>query len=421
VRVFIDPRIRFHNLPEHTGHQSAPHNKAVELARGEFVLFLNQDDMYFPDHISKRVAFMRETRAQISWSPVLLLQHSELVCGPVDVEKDRLTLDGVPPDGRFDPRCFIISSSWAVRREICKEVGPWMPSEKTRLSPSQEWLYRAHVQKRHIAYHPYVSVLCIHSGVRRYSYVGAHSFEHERAWTWLAAGAAERLGLLHCVAIQKSSELSRVRSKLERLKHPLRGFAEKILESWSVHPHSLQRYLAGLKKGDWVSGHKNFTSAKPPELPLNVSVFAGSSEAQDFFGPGWHGVEASGRWTGAVAQLFFTAPPHEVQRGNLILELCGHPFRVGSTVVFTLNRVPLTPGLGADEVTTITLPGPGIYALTISIDKPTSPKSLGLSDDPRLLGYLLTSLRLKLSPAAPEESRPGDIALMAPRRDADVF
>src|SRR4051812_37155949 len=58
VRAFPDRRIQFHNLPVNTGHQSAPHNRGVELARGEFVFFLNQDDMYFPDHIFRRVAFI---------------------------------------------------------------------------------------------------------------------------------------------------------------------------------------------------------------------------------------------------------------------------------------------------------------------------------------------------------------------------
>ena len=136
VRAFTDPRIQFHNLPANTGHQSAPHNKGVELARGEFVLFLNQDDMYFPDHISNRVAFMRATGADISWSPILLLQHSEVERGPVDVEKDGLTLDGAVADGKFSPYSFIISSCWAVRREICHKVGPWPRQSGAQVNPT---------------------------------------------------------------------------------------------------------------------------------------------------------------------------------------------------------------------------------------------------------------------------------------------
>ena len=117
------PRIRFHNLPANTGHQSTPHNTGVERARGEFVFFLNQDDMYFPDHVSKRLAFMRATGADVSWSPILLLQQSGLETGSIHVDKDVLMLDGTVADGRFDPETFVISSCWAVRREICAKVG----------------------------------------------------------------------------------------------------------------------------------------------------------------------------------------------------------------------------------------------------------------------------------------------------------
>ena len=56
VRSFTDPRISFYNLPANTGSQSEPHNEGVRRARGKYILFLNQDDMYFPDHISRSVS-----------------------------------------------------------------------------------------------------------------------------------------------------------------------------------------------------------------------------------------------------------------------------------------------------------------------------------------------------------------------------
>jgi GT2 family glycosyltransferase len=404
VRAFIDPRISFHNLPANTGHQSAPHNKGVELARGEFVLFLNQDDMYFPDHISKRVAFMRATGAHVSWSPILLLQHSGLQKGPIDVEKDRLILDGAVADGRFNPHSFIISSCWAVRREICHEVGPWLPPEMTRLSPSQEWLYRAHRQGRHMAYHPYVSVICIHSGVRRYSYVGASSFEHERAWTWLIAGPAERLNLMHCVAVQEAVELVGLRAALAGRVRPMRAITESVLEKLGVHPHSTRRFFEGLAKGAWVGNHTRFTSLKPPELHLNERIPVGSGAADDFLGRGWHLRELHGRWSsGEIAEIFFSVPTQEDDAENLLLEICGHPLRAGDKVTFTLNDdTPVTKTIGgADEVTAIALPGPGTFRLTIAIKDPTSPQSLGRSSDARILGYRLTWLRVApaLAPA----------------------
>jgi GT2 family glycosyltransferase len=397
VRAFTDQRIRFHNLPANTGHQSAPHNKGVELARGEFVLFLNQDDMYFPDHITKRVAFMRTTGADVSWSPILLLQHSGLEKGPIDVEKDRLTLDGAVADGHFNSHSFIISSCWAVRRAICHEVGPWLPTDKTRLSPSQEWLYRAHRQGRHMAYHPYVSVICIHSGVRHYSYVSAHSFEHERAWTWLIAGPAERLNLMHCVAVQEASDLVGIQAALAGRVRPLRAFMENVLEKLGVHPHSTQRYFEGLAKGEWVGKHKRFTSSKPPELLLSDRLSVGGGAADDFLGRGWHVGEVHGRWTAAeTAEIFFAAPTREDVVGNLVLEICGHPLRAGDTVTFTLNDgAPVAKTIGgADEVTAIALAGPGIFHLTITIKEPASPQSLGQSSDRRVLGFWLNWLRV---------------------------
>ena len=397
VRAFTDPRIRFHNLPANTGHQSAPHNKGVELARGEFVFFLNQDDMYFPDHISRGVDFMRATGADLSWSPVLLLQHSGLERGPIDVEKDRLTLDGAVADGRFDPRSFIISSCWALRRQTCHEVGPWLPPEKTRLSPSQEWLFRANRLGRHMAYHCYVSVLCIHSGVRRYSYVSARSPEHERAYRWITAGPEERLALMQCVAVQEASELVTMRTERARLVRPLRARMESALEKIGIHPSATQRYFEGLAKGGWVDSHKRFTSTPPPELSLNVCLSLGDVSSENFLGRGWHLGEATGRWTsGEVAEIFFSIPAQQIDPEKLQLELCGHPFRPDDCVTFTLNDgEPLAKTIGgADEVTEIALPGPGTFHLSIAIEEPTSPQRLGQSDDRRVLGYWLSSLRL---------------------------
>lgn len=316
VRSFDDPRIRFFNLPANSGHQSAPHNKGVELARGEFVMFLNQDDMYFPDHISQRVAHMRATGADVSWSPIVLLQHSGLDHGPVDFDRDRLTLDGIVANGQYDPRSFIISSSWALRREACSLVGPWLSPKDTRLSPSQEWLFRAYRQGRHMSYHSYPSVLCIHSGLRRYSFIKAESPEHERAWTWVSGGDAERLKIFTCVAVQRAAELNAAVRTLEKARRPLRYRVERALLRRGVHPHSVQRFLAGLAKGDWVGNHKRITE-KPPELSLGQSLPFGEAIAEDFLGDGWHPAEANGRWsTGRIADLFFTVPPSQSTSGS---------------------------------------------------------------------------------------------------------
>lgn len=392
INAFSDPRIKFHNLPKNTGHQSAPHNKGVEMASGTYVFFLNQDDMFFPDHLSTRVDYMRTTGADISWSPVLLLQHSGIDNGPVDPEKDRLVLDGAVSNGRFHPKSFVISSCWAVRRDVCTQVGPWLPIEETRLSPSQEWLYRAYKQNRKMAYHPHVSVLCIHSGVRRYSYVNAESIEHERAWSWISAGAVERLRLLECVSVHMAGDLFEARNALARHQRPILTAIQSLSRRFGFHPDTVERNFEGLSKGSWVRNHTKFTSSAPPVVELHQTVSFGKGEAEDFVGRGWHEAEPNGRWSSQeTAEVFFATTDE-----NQFLELSGHPFRTGDTVEFLINNEKMISRhfpVG-EEVLLVPVKSCGVNLLTIRVKSPTSPSKLAQSEDARTLAFWLTSMRM---------------------------
>ena len=158
---------RFVNLPTNSGAQSGADNAGVALARGRYILSLNHDDLYFADHIGASIAFLERTEADIAWSPALVLETSGASraagCGARRHRHPRRR------GGRqFDPQTFIIASSWIVRADICRAVGLWRAPETTRLSPSQEWLFRAHRQGRRLAYHRHISVLWIYGGTRKH-------------------------------------------------------------------------------------------------------------------------------------------------------------------------------------------------------------------------------------------------------------
>jgi len=404
IRAFTDPRIRFHNLAQNTGHQSAPHNKGVEMARGTYVFFLNQDDMYFPDHIANRVAFMDKTGADISWSPILLLQHSGTDSGPIDADHDRLYLDGAVADGKFHPNCFVISSCWAVRREICAAVGPWLPINETRLSPSQEWLFRAHEQGRKMVYHRHVSVMCIHSGVRRYSYVNPESPEHERAWSWIEGGTEARAQLLDCVAIQMAGHLFDAQRALEKHRRPVLAGAQALSRKLGIHPDSVRRFFDGMKRGAWVDDHTKFTKSAPPTLGLDQTLsFSNSntgdaSDTGDMIGRGWHDREPSGRWSSQEsAEINFS-----VTGENHVLAVSGHTLRPGDTVEFLVNRTPVLvePFNDHEQVFLVPIAASGFTLLTIKVKNPQSPQDLGLSEDNRVLGFHLSAIRLTVPSAA---------------------
>jgi glycosyltransferase involved in cell wall biosynthesis len=392
IKAFADPRIKFHNLPENTGHQSAPHNKGVELARGEFVLFLNQDDMYFPDHISKRIDFMQKTGADISWSPILLLQHSSSDSGPFDPENDLLVLDGTVSNDKFHPKSFVISSCWAVRREVCDQVGPWLEIEKTRLSPSQEWLFRAHRQKRKLAYHREVSVLCIHSGVRRYSYLNSESPEHQRAWDWICGGAEVRVQLLNKVAVQMAGEAVGSKRELEKYHHPIWSTLEAVSGWFGVHPDSVRRYFTGMTKGSTVNNHTKFTKGAAPVLSPGQLISFDGRNGKDLLGRGWHKPESGGRWSSQEsAELVLT-----ITEANQILEISGHPLREHDDVEILVNGKSVLTKSFTDQEQPLLVPvaSAGHTIVTFIVRNPTSPQELGKSKNSKVLGFHIGWLKL---------------------------
>ncbi len=80
MKSITDPRVRFENLaergkyPDHPRHRwmvagSVPANRSLELARGEFITHLDDDDEHPPDRLSKLVRFAQERRLDFVWHP----------------------------------------------------------------------------------------------------------------------------------------------------------------------------------------------------------------------------------------------------------------------------------------------------------------------------------------------------------------
>jgi Glycosyl transferase family 2 len=55
VASFHDRRLRWHNLPENSGHQSVPNNTGLAMARGKYVAYLGHDDLWHPTHLANLV------------------------------------------------------------------------------------------------------------------------------------------------------------------------------------------------------------------------------------------------------------------------------------------------------------------------------------------------------------------------------
>jgi glycosyltransferase involved in cell wall biosynthesis len=54
-----DPRIKYHRLETNSGAGIA-RNKAIALAQGRYIAFLDSDDLWYPKKLEKQVAFMKK-------------------------------------------------------------------------------------------------------------------------------------------------------------------------------------------------------------------------------------------------------------------------------------------------------------------------------------------------------------------------
>jgi glycosyltransferase involved in cell wall biosynthesis len=157
VRSFGDPRIRWENLPKNSGSQSAPNNRGIELARGDYVAYLGHDDLWLPTHLTHLMAALERSGAGMALATVEAI-------GPPG-SNVRL-LRGHRPDlaYRWRPPSGIIH-----RRDVVDEVGVWRDFRTIVDQPDVDFVNR--VMARFGLAHSYALTVCKFSSAwRRDSY-----------------------------------------------------------------------------------------------------------------------------------------------------------------------------------------------------------------------------------------------------------
>lgn len=146
IRSVQDPRIAYYNLPQRFGEQSGPNSAGLHLARGDFVCFLNQDDLLLKDHLVRALARLETCDGDVyfgKFANANKLEHSTngarvATYGRILPEHADMRELMMPNHNGFDP-----SSFWVVRRSFADAVGPWRPAITLRRTPVCDWLLRA--------------------------------------------------------------------------------------------------------------------------------------------------------------------------------------------------------------------------------------------------------------------------------------
>lgn len=127
-----DPRLTFVNLPERGSYPADPTrrwmvagtvamNRAMSMARGDFVTHLDDDDEYMPDRLEKLVEFALENKCDFVWHPC----WSEVEEGSWKlIEAPRFAYTQVTTSSVFY-RWWFTKIEWNIAAHLLMEPGDW--------------------------------------------------------------------------------------------------------------------------------------------------------------------------------------------------------------------------------------------------------------------------------------------------------
>ncbi len=178
VGAVDDPRVRWINLPQNTGHQAGPNNEGAARASGDVIAYLGHDDLWLPHHLEVLLG------AIAAGAPVA---HTTAL--RVDPGRSPYA---TPEDGWVDtPEAWIPPTSVALPRAVLLAAGGWrLPRDTGYLDPEVELLGRVRELAGAPVWVPRLTCVKLSAGKRYGVYRTRPHFEQEY-WLQVIRDAAD--------------------------------------------------------------------------------------------------------------------------------------------------------------------------------------------------------------------------------------
>lgn len=132
VRSFDDPRIRL--LEQRNAGAAAARNAGIKASRGEWIAFLDADDLWLPDHLAQHMALL-DRHPQLQWSSGFFERRSKSGTPRVALDLGFLSrqMEGEVVRDALSllPRGFLWTGAMVVRKSVFAEVGYLDPALRT--------------------------------------------------------------------------------------------------------------------------------------------------------------------------------------------------------------------------------------------------------------------------------------------------